>query len=75
MQVNSVPWSLFSSTVHWRYPDQNHFRHSNRLRTYPDFFQKSGVKRIARWAIWQMGSCSVSANFVSRNTSTVTGYG
>lgn len=44
MHVNSVPWSLFASTVHWRYPDLNHFRHSNRLRTYLAFFSKNRGK-------------------------------
>jgi len=36
------------------------------------FIPKDGIQRIARWAIWQVSSCSVSADYVLRNTSTVT---
>jgi len=52
MPVDSVSWSLFSSTAHRRYPDLNHVRHPSRLRAYSVSFQKDGVNRIARWAIW-----------------------
>ena len=52
MQVDSVLRSPFSSTEPRRYPDMAQGRRSNRLSSYSLSFQKNGVNRIARWAIW-----------------------